>query len=61
MNLNKEQQWLCKQIGSSWPGEFSNDRAITRGPCDQLIPVYPRNCTKDYCVTYEQWQINRED
>lgn len=52
-SLNKEQLWICEQIGDEWHGAITF--AITRGPLDQLIPVYPRKCTQEYCVSHKQW------
>lgn len=54
MRLNEEQVWLCEQIGKEWTGAITF--AITRGPLDQLTPVYPRKCTEEYCVSHKQWE-----
>lgn len=49
--LNKEQKWLANEI-KQWPEGW---QAATRGPFDEIIPVYPRKCTADYCITEDQW------
>ena len=50
--LNAEQLWIAGQI-TDWPEAWL---AATRGPFDQIINVYPRNCTKGYCITEAQWR-----
>jgi hypothetical protein len=51
IELNKEQQWLADEI-DHWPIHWE---AATRGPFDEILNVYPRKCTKDYCLTRTQW------
>lgn len=50
-NLNAEQQWLASKI-KEWP---KGVLAVTRGPFDSLIYVYPRECTSEYCINHRQF------
>lgn len=56
MELNNEQKWLKSRL-ASWP---SGAEAVTRGPFDQILEVYPRKCTSAYCLTKAQYQSAAE-